>query len=129
MKKINPPNHSSYMKKADGLFMKQFRGKPCEVCGSTQGTVGHHIVSRARSKALRYDLHNIIVLCMGHHKFSMEMAPHSPSQVVVERFINWFKENKPEQWAWTREHERDVRKYSFKQACENMKQGKDAWDV
>jgi len=122
-------NDKSYHAKAKTLFMPQFRGEPCAVCGSTQGTVGHHIVSQARSKALKFDKRNIIVLCPSHHKFGMDMAPHSPSQVVVERFIDWFKENRPEQWQWTRDHEHDQRKYSYKQAVDNMKKGLEAWHV
>jgi len=121
-------NDKYYRTKADGLFMKQFRGTHCEVCGSQDKTVGHHIVSKARSKALRYDMRNIIVLCPSHHKFSNDLAPHSSNQMACTRFVEWFKENKPAQYRWTKEHEHDQRKYNYKQACENLKNGRLAWD-
>ena len=127
-KKTKSPNHSSYMKKADELFLKQFRGNHCEVCQTTQGTCGHHIVPRSRSKALRYDMRNIIVLCAAHHTMGNDLAPHATNQLAVERFIKWFKKNKPAQHAWIKEHERDQRKYSYLQAVENMQEGRVAWD-
>ena len=127
--KTKSNNHSSYMKKADQLFMVQFRGEPCAVCGKTQGTVGHHIVNKARSKALRYDINNIIVLCQGHHMFSGELAPHSTNTLAVARFIDWMRENKRGQMEWCAANERIQRKYTFKDAVENMKEGRKAWDV
>ena len=127
-KKTKSPNHSSYMKKADELFMKPFRGCRCEICQSTKGTVAHHIVSKSRSKALRYDSRNIVILCPSHHMFSNEMAPHSTNTLAVERFIKWFKKTKKHQYAWIKEHERDQRKYNYKQAVENLQNGRVAWD-
>ena len=127
-RKTKSPNHSSYMKKADSLFMPQFRGTHCEICQETRGTVGHHLISKSRSKALRYDIRNILVLCQAHHCFGTDMAAHSTSHLVVERFHKWFRKNKPAQYAWIKEHERDQRKYSYLQAVENMQEGRVAWD-
>jgi len=127
-KKTKSPNHSSYMKKADELFMVRFRGCSCRVCGTTKGTVGHHIVPRSRSKALRYDGRNIIVLCQAHHTMGNDMAPHSTNQLAVERFVDWFKDNQYDQYKWIKEHERDQRKYNYKQAVENLQNGRVAWD-
>ena len=127
-KKVKTPNHKSYLKRAKDLFMPQFRGKPCEVCGTNQGTCGHHVVSQARSKSLRFDERNIIVLCAKHHTMGNELAPHASNQMAVERFIEWFKENKPEQHAWIEENERIERRYTYKDAVENMKAGRKAWE-
>jgi 5-methylcytosine-specific restriction endonuclease McrA len=125
--KKKSPNHKSFRVKADELFMKSFRGTHCEICQTTKGTVGHHIIPKSRSKALRYDSRNIIVLCQAHHTMGNDMAPHATNQVAVERFIEWFKENKPAQHSWTKEHERDQRKFSYEQALENLKEGRLAW--
>jgi hypothetical protein len=125
-----PPNHKSFRIKADDLFMSRYRGLPCEVdgCGKKEGTVFHHIVNKARSKALRYDHMNGVVLCQGHHKTSNDMAPHSSNQMAVERFISWFKENCPRRHEYTQKNERINRKYTYKQAVENLKAGRDAWE-
>ena len=122
-------NHKSYRKKADDLFMPQFRGEPCEVCGKCEGTAGHHIVSKSRSKALRYDTRNIIIVCQSHHTMGNDLAPHSTNQLAVERFIEWFKETHPDRHQWITENERIDRRYTFKQAIENLKAGKNAWDT
>ena len=122
-------NHKSYRTKADNLFMSQFRGKPCEVCKTTVGTCGHHIVSKSRSKALRYDFRNIIVLCPSHHTLGNDLAPHSTNQLAVERFCEWFKEEFPIRHWWIKEHEHIIeRRYTYKQAVENLKNGKEAWE-
>jgi len=124
---MKSPNHKSYRAAADKLFMPQFRGLPCEVCGKEEGTAFHHIVSKSRSKALRYDKRNGIILCQGHHTMSNSMAPHSTNQLAVERFIEWFKENHPSRYKWITENERVERRYTFKGAVENLKAGKEAW--
>ena len=128
MRKKKSANDKSYRNKADSLFMSQFRGQPCRVCGTTEGTCGHHVVSKSRSKALRYDTRNIIILCQAHHTWSNEMAPHSTNQLAVERFIEWFRLACPEQHSWLAENERIERRYTFKQAVENLKCGREAWE-
>lgn len=127
MKKVKSPNHTYYRNKADNLFMEPYRGQPCAVCGTDHGTCAHHIVSKGRSKALRYDHRNIIVLCQAHHTMGTDMAPHATSQTAVERFLNWFKETFPFQYEWTKENEFIQRKYTYRQAGENMAKGVRAW--
>ena len=126
-KKDKSPNSKYYSTKAEDLFMPQFRVEPCEICETTVNTCGHHIISKARSKALRFDKRNIIILCPAHHTMGTDMAPHATSQTAVERYIEWFKENKPEQYAWTKENEYIQRRYTYKHAAENMAQGLAAW--
>ena len=125
--KTRRPNDKYYRNKADELFMSPYRGTPCEVCGSAKGTVAHHNVSKARSKALRYDKRNITVLCQAHHKFSNDLAPHASNPLAVDRYFDWLKENRAEQYAWIKINERIQRKYSYKDALENLLVGKDAW--
>lgn len=128
MPKAKPANHKSYRIKADNLFMPQFRGQPCEVCAKVEGTCFHHIVSKSRSKALRYDKRNGIILCPAHHTMGNDLAPHSTNQCAVERFIDWFKNTHHERHAWIVENERIERRYSYKQAVENLKNGLEAWE-
>jgi hypothetical protein len=115
------PNDKYYRNKADELFMSQFRGQPCEVCGRSDGTVGHHVVPKSRSKALRYEKRNIVVLCQSHHMFSNEMAPHSTNQLAVERFVEWYKEAHPDDHEWLKEHEHDITKISYAEYWEMLK--------
>ena len=125
---MKPPNNKYYRNKADKLFMPQFRGQPCEICGTDINTCGHHAISKSRSKALRYDVRNIIVLCPKHHTMGNEMAPHSTNQLAVGRFIDWFRLNHPTRHKWLVENEHIQRRYTYKQAVENMKEGKLAWE-
>ena len=104
------------------------RGDDIADMESARMTCGHHIIPKARSKALRYDKRNIIVLCPKHHTMGNDMAPHSMNQKAVERFIEWFKLNKPEQYKWTTENEFMQRRYTYKEAVENMRAGREAWE-
>lgn len=127
-KKKRAPNSAYYHTKAKDLFMPQFRGQPCGVCKATEGTCGHHVVSQSRSKALKFDRRNIIVLCPSHHTMGNDMAPHASNQLAVERFIEWFKVNRAEQHKWLVGNERIQRRFTYKQAIENMTDGREAWD-
>lgn len=126
--KTRSPNCKYYRTKADALFMAQFREQKCEVCGSIIGCCGHHIVAKSRSKALRYEKKNIIVVCPRHHTMGNTMAPHSVNSLAVERFLIWFRKAHPERHAWIVANERIERRYTFKQACENMENGREAWN-
>ena len=88
-------------------FMAQYRGRPCEVCGTTYATVAHHLIPKGRCMHHVVSDENIIVLCQGHHTFGGDISAHSTSALVMDRFIDWVKANKPEQWAWAEKHERD----------------------
>ncbi len=127
--KKKPANHKSYRVKADELFMSQYRGLPCEVCGSAYKTVFHHLIPKGRSRALRYDKRNGCILCQKHHMFSNEMAPHSSNPLAVARFMKWFEETHPSRHKWIIENERIFRKYSYRQALENLKEGRVAWEI
>ena len=122
------PNDKYYRNKADEIFMSQFRGEPCDVCGTRVGTVGHHNVTKARSKALRYDKRNITRLCPKHHTMGNDICAHGKNPLAVDRYFEWFKTKKPEQYAWIKENEHISRKYSYKQALENLRAGREAWE-
>ena len=126
--KTRRPNDKYYRNKADDLFMSQFRGKPCEVCGSVKATVGHHNVSKARSKALRYDKRNITVLCQAHHTMGNDICPHSSNPMAVKRYFEWMLDNDSMKYQWLIKNEKIQRKYSYKQAHENLLVGREAWE-
>ena len=126
--KTKSANDKYYRNKADELFMSQFRGKPCEVCGTTKATVGHHNVNKARSKALRYDKRNITVLCQSHHTMGNDICPHSSNPLAVDRYFDWFRKNNLNKYIWLKENEKIERKYNYRDALENLKNGREAWE-
>lgn len=96
-------------KKVVEAFMKQFRGRPCEVCGSTFGTCGHHYVGRGYCPRHIVTPDNIIVLCQRHHgPYGKCMNPHSPNPVLVAEFEEWVMYNRPDVFNWAAEHANDT---------------------
>lgn len=99
---------------ADDLFLAQFRGRPCEVCGKTQSyyqgrTVrshGHHILSKELHRLYRYDISNIVVLCPKHH-LGAEMSPHSHDGVAQALFYKWLEETHPHRYGLMIERKND----------------------
>ncbi len=50
----------------NGALLRTYRGKPCEICGSTETTVGHHIKTVGSGGD---DIkENIVALCFIHHR-------------------------------------------------------------
>ena len=43
---------------------------------------------------------NLIPLCLTHHKWSDEVAPHSMNVLAVSRFRDWVAEHRPKQFGW-----------------------------
>ena len=103
-----------WMHKCDDLFLAQFRGKPCEICGKTHGrddgvkvsSCGHHLIFKGNCRQFRYEPNNIIILCPFHHShYNSEMSPHSiTSTLAQKRFADWVKMHKPKQYKWWQEH-------------------------
>ena len=87
------PDAGGWMHKCDDLFLSQFRGKPCEVCGQTHGwyngreicSMGHHLLSKELHRLYRYHKDNIVVLCPKHHLGS-DMSPHSHDTAAQDAF-------------------------------------------
>jgi len=87
----------------DKLLSQWAKGKPCAVCGQLQGVCLHHILHKSLYNELRFTLMNLIPLCPDHHRFSNELAAHSDNTLAQARFIDWLRENRPEQWSWIEE--------------------------
>ncbi len=106
-------NSAYWVNKCKDIFMVQGRGQACEVCGRTDGSVFHHIVSQSRSKLLRFDLMNVVVLCPEHHTMGNSLAPHSTNSLAVGRYIDWLRETNPDkvEYCEQREHEKCFKSY------------------
>ena len=119
-KKAKAKTNSWYKRQVVEQFMSEFRGLPCIICGSTLRTCGHHILAKGSHPAHIITPENIVVLCVFCHKFSNHMAPHSSNQFAVERFCQWMKENRAEQYAWCKAHEYDKMKHNWKEIYETQ---------
>ena len=113
-------NSTSWRVKADKLFMSQGQGKPCAVCKKTDGTVFHHIIEKSRSRALRYDLMNVLPLCPLHHCNSNEIAPHATKRVAVTRWWTWLIANHPEKYVYCKKNEYSQSRFTYKEMFEKL---------
>jgi len=109
-----------WKKKADNLWSEIIRERVCrcEVCGrpgqftkqgkQIKGLNAHHLILRG-NLLWRHDLRNGVCLCVYCHKWSPVCCPHGGSIDSTIGFVDFMKDNKPEQWAWY-EHHKDIRK-------------------
>ena len=103
--KYDTPDSGGWMHVCDDLFLAQYRGRPCEVCGATKGfyngktirSMGHHLLSKELHRKYRYDERNIVVLCPKHH-LGAEMSPHSHDTAAQAVFYDWLRENCPKKY-------------------------------
>ena len=104
--KYNTAEANGWRIKADDLFLAQFRGRPCEICGATHGwdgkynsrSCGHHLAEKGLHREHRYNPELIVVLCPKHHsRFARDISPHADDTVAQERFSEWLRLHKPEQ--------------------------------
>lgn len=113
-------NSAYWVNKCKGVFMSQAHGKPCQVCGKTEGTVFHHIVSQSRSKLLRFDLMNVVILCPEHHTYGNTLAPHSTNSLAVGRYIDWLRLVEPEKVKYCEEREHTKCMESYRDIYERL---------
>lgn len=109
-----------WVRQSDDLFLAQFRGKPCEICGRERGfdngknirSMGHHLIFKGRCREHRYNPLNIIVLCPFHHShYNSECSPHSITNTHAQTaFEHWVRDNKPDQYRWWMDHQKDADK-------------------
>ena len=118
--KYDTAKSGGWTNKSDDLFLAQYRGKPCEICGRRGGydngrkmpSAGHHLIFKGRCRKHRYNHKNIIVLCPHHHShYADDCSPHSITSTHAQHvFEEWVRVNKPEQYAWWMEHMPDMHK-------------------
>ena len=121
--KYDTPDAGGWMNVADDLFLAQFRGRACEVCGATHvlfngrktRSCGHHLAGKELHRQWRYEPRNIVVLCAEHHsRFARELSPHSNDTVAVAAFYAWLLEHDPYKWHWLLSHKEPVFDGSWK---------------
>jgi hypothetical protein len=99
------PDSGGWMHVCDDLFLAQFRGRPCAICGAERSffrnktirSMGHHLLSKELHRRYRYWSDNIIVLCPKHH-LGADMSPHSHDGAAQAVFYDWLKTEKGWQW-------------------------------
>ena len=110
------PDTSAWQNRIDDLFLAQFRGRPCKICGAMRReyngrmtrSMGHHLMEKDLHRIHRYSVENIIILCAKHHgQHERSISPHSNDTVAVAAFYEWVRLNEPEQWEWFKSHCRD----------------------
>jgi len=83
-----------------------YRGLPCVICRQqgkiNTNTCGHHLVPKGRCRRGRHEPANIIPLCPAHHTMGNDIAAHSQSSLVVNRFCDWMQTYMPKRWTWLR---------------------------
>ena len=85
-KRVKKPTKTQLNKKADtewSALVKVLAGGRCEVCGTTQNLNSHHVFGRSNYK-VRWDVHNGVCLCVGHHKFNREFSAHNTPTLFSE---------------------------------------------
>jgi len=97
-----------YKQKVYRMVMDEFKGQPCAICGTTEGTAGHHILPKGSTPYHIATRENLIPLCQNHHRYNREICPHSSDPFVVDAFLLWLMDNRPDQYDWTVEHRRDT---------------------
>ena len=116
-KKKNPRS-KYWQNKADAELSRVAKG-PCAICGADG--CGHHLISRSH-KIFRHDLRNIITLCPVHHRFSNELAPRSTNALAVTAFVEWVKENRPDQYEFWQKNQHVTGIPNYKEAYEHLRE-------
>ncbi len=94
--------HSHYEGVADDVWaikVKEKEDSKCAVCKQGDKQLNaHHLIGRKNSN-YRYDLDNGIALCCEHHTLGNSISAHGSTD-VTDRFMDWLKGQRPEQWEW-----------------------------
>jgi len=125
------PDTTAWQVKCDDLFLAQFRGKPCSICGATTRlykdrmtrSCGHHLMEKDLHRIHRYSVEGIVVLCPKHHgQYERTISPHSDDTVAVAAFYEFVRTKLPDQWKWFKSHCRDMwdRSWTYKEMYERL---------
>jgi 5-methylcytosine-specific restriction endonuclease McrA len=106
-------------------------GWKCQVCGKRlygDEAHAHHVENKARGKVLRWDLLNLVTLCVKHHAWAHE----HPAD-----FETWFAGRFPDRWDHIQEHGKAIRKFTEDELLEMerinqdelLRLGGDAWKI
>lgn len=67
------------------------KGELCELCGEKPGTVGHHIIYKSQSLALRFELENISFLCKDCHLYAHRWQNLFAAKITAKRGEEWLR--------------------------------------
>lgn len=84
MRRIGKSKTSQLQHKADSLLQTYITAKypKCEVCGNPS-QCGHHLVEKSRSNRLRYELSNLVPVCVRcHSKIHNTIFGHSANRLL-----------------------------------------------
>lgn len=107
--KYDTPDAGGWMNMCDDLFLAQFRGRPCEICGVTHAeyngrkirSMGHHLAEKGNCRAHRYNPFSIVVLCVNHHsQFTRDISPHADFTPANARFYDWLRDWHIDKYNW-----------------------------
>jgi hypothetical protein len=87
------------------MLVKKRWGHHCAICGKSETLNAHHLIGKT-NYACRYEVMNGIVLCVWHHVFGGTPSAHQQPA----NFLEWVRENRPEQWDWIEAHRRESSK-------------------
>ena len=95
--------------KARAVFMAMYRGRPCAVCGKTEGTVAHHIVPVSVCPCHCCEPKMVVVLCPVCHG-----RAHSGDVDKRRLLEQWLYLYRPGQIRWATEHKHDGRRRDWR---------------
>lgn len=96
MKRKKKPSKASIRRKAFSAWSIAVRERDgaCVLCGRTDHLQAHHVISR-RYAPTAFSMNNGVSVCPKCHKFSPKSSFHSNPLSTME----WFRVNRPEQYA------------------------------
>ena len=91
VKKPKPKAISYYRNKADRLLQETVRklSKRCLICGG-ELSCGHHFFPKSMSNYLRYNMENIIPICVGCHLRHHSGSPEIHATVLRIKGQDWY---------------------------------------
>lgn len=101
-------SQSYFKRKVVERFMAGYRGRPCAVCGKTQGTCAHHVVSKGSCPHHIATENMVITLCPKHHRWAHGDRIYNGDAYAIMGFLMWLLRNRPEQYTWCMAHRHDT---------------------
>ncbi len=86
----------------------------CEIlgCDKTDDLQAHHLLEKTVWTHLSRDLTNGICLCSNHHRFNLDISPHT-TLPAVQAFLEFIKNERSGVWVWYEEHKNDAKYQNF----------------
>ena len=84
--------------KADRKFQDFYRGGKCEICGQPMFCL-HHFIEKSRSNYLRYEIRNMVKVCLScHYKFHHPDPVNSLNELIKrirgKAWVGWIESHR-----------------------------------